>query len=73
MTSTTSFNRSDNQDHSMLAGHHAALRLLGRPKLDPWDVNTERSYYDVQLLMPVEPQTATQSLLGDKSLPHEKS
>jgi hypothetical protein len=27
--------RYNNQDHSILAGHHAALRLLGRPELDP--------------------------------------
>jgi hypothetical protein len=26
--------------------HHAALHLLGRPELDPWEVNTERSRPD---------------------------
>ncbi len=36
----------------MLAGHHAALRLLGRPELDPWEVNTERSDYEEQVLSP---------------------
>jgi hypothetical protein len=34
---------------AMLAGHHAALRLPGRPKLDLWEVNTERSYYSGKL------------------------
>jgi protoporphyrinogen oxidase len=42
--------RYNNQDHSMLAGLHASLRLLGRPDLDPWEVNTERSYHEEQVL-----------------------
>ncbi len=42
--------RYNNQDHSMLAGQQAALRLLGRTDLDPWEVNTERSYYEEQTL-----------------------
>ena len=57
----------------MLAGHHAALRLIGRPKLDPWDVNTERSYYEEQWLILDEQQTATEILVADKELPHEKA
>ena len=64
--------RYNNQDHSMLAGHHAALRLLGRPEIDPWEVNTERSYYEEQVLSPDEKQTATEILVADKTLPHEK-
>jgi protoporphyrinogen oxidase len=64
--------RYNNQDHSMLAGHHAALRLLGRPELDPWEVNTERSYYEEQVLSPDEKHTGTDILIADKALPHEK-
>jgi hypothetical protein len=36
----------------MLAGHHSALTLPGRKDLDPWEVNTERSYYEEQVLTP---------------------
>ena len=57
----------------MLAGHHAALRLIGRPELDPWEVNTERSYYEEQWLILDEQQTATEILVADKELPHEKA
>ena len=64
--------RYNNQDHSMLAGHHAALRLLGRPELDPWEVNTERSYYEEQMLSPDEKHTGTDILVADKAPPHEK-
>ena len=35
----------------MLAGHHAALTLLGRTELDPWQVNAERSYHVEQILI----------------------
>lgn len=42
--------RYNNQDHSMLAGHHAAMTLLGHREMDPWDVNTERSYHEEQVL-----------------------
>ena len=64
--------RYNNQDHSMLAGHHAALRLLGRPELDPWEVNTERSYYEEQVLSPDDKHTGTDILVADKAPPHEK-
>jgi protoporphyrinogen oxidase len=42
--------RYNNQDHSMLAGHHAAMILLGHRHFDPWEVNTERSYHEEQVL-----------------------
>ena len=42
--------RYNNQDHSMLAGYHTALRQLGRETEDPWQVNTERSYHEEQRL-----------------------
>ena len=64
--------RYNNQDHSMLAGHHAALRILGRPELDPWEVNTERSYYEEQVLSPDAKHTGTEILVADKAAPHEK-
>jgi protoporphyrinogen oxidase len=63
--------RYNNQDHSMLAGHHAALRLMGRTDLDPWEVNTERSYYEEQVLSPDERHTGTDILVADKAPPHE--
>jgi glycosyltransferase involved in cell wall biosynthesis len=63
--------RYNNQDHSMLAGHHAALTLLGRKDLDPWEVNTERSYYEEQVLSPDSKHEGTDILVADKTLPHE--
>lgn len=41
--------RYNNQDHSMLAGHNAAMALLGHANFDPWEVNTERSYHEEQV------------------------
>ena len=45
--------RYNNQDHSMLAGQHAALRLLGLPG---WTHGRwyGRSYYEEQILSPDE-------------------
>ena len=63
--------RYNNQDHSMLAGHHAALTLLGRKDLDPWEVNTERSYYEEQVLTPDSKHEGTDILIADKAPPHE--
>jgi protoporphyrinogen oxidase len=63
--------RYNNQDHSMLAGHHAALRILGRPELDPWEVNTERSYYEEQVLSENKQHTGMEILVSDKAPPHE--
>ncbi len=65
--------RYNNQDHSMLAGHHAALRLLGRRDLDPWDVNTERSYYEEVILAHDKQHAATDILVADLAPPHETS
>ena len=58
-------------DHSMLAGRHAALNLLGRKDLDPWEVNTERSYYEEQVLTPDKKHEGTDILVADKTLLHE--
>jgi hypothetical protein len=63
--------RYNNQDHSMLAGHHAALTLLGRKDLDPWEVNTERSYYEEQVLTPDKKHEGTDILISEKAPPHE--
>ncbi len=41
--------RYNNQDHSMLCGLYAARNLLGESH-DLWEVNTERSYYEEQVL-----------------------
>ena len=57
--------RYNNQDHSMLAGQHAALRLLGRLDLDPWEVNTERSYHEEQVIAPGEKSTSGAGVFGD--------
>jgi protoporphyrinogen oxidase len=64
--------RYNNQDHSMLAGHHAALRLLGRPELDPWEVNTERSYYEEQVLSSDPKHEGTDILISEKAPPSPK-
>ena len=55
----------------MLAGQHAALTLLGRKDLDPWEVNTERSYYEEQVLTPDKKQEGKDILIADKAPPHE--
>jgi protoporphyrinogen oxidase len=39
--------RYNNQDHSMLTGLAAVHRIMG-DSADPWEVNTERSYYEEQ-------------------------
>ena len=65
--------RYNNQDHSMLAGHHAALRLLGRPELDPWEVNTERSYYEEQVLSPDKKHEGIDILVPEKAPPSPKN
>ena len=41
--------RYNNQDHSMLSGLAAVHRLMGQ-SADPWEINTERSYYEDQRL-----------------------
>jgi len=43
--------RYNNQDHSMLTGLAAVHRFLGE-NTDPWEVNTERSYYEEQRVTP---------------------
>ena len=63
--------RYNNQDHSMLAGQHAALKLLGRDDLDPWEVNTERSYYEEQLVSQDPAHTPRDILASDITPPHE--
>jgi protoporphyrinogen oxidase len=63
--------RYNNQDHSMLAGRAAALRALGLAAPDPWDVNTERSYYEEQILSPDEKHTGQHILEAEKAPPHE--
>ena len=50
---------------------HAALTLPGRMDLDPWEVNTERSYYEEQVLTPDKKHEGTDILVADKTLPHE--
>jgi glycosyltransferase involved in cell wall biosynthesis len=64
--------RYNNQDHSMLAGRHAAMQMIGRPELDPWEVNTERSYYEEQVLTPDKRHSAVEILVADKAPPHPR-
>ena len=54
----------------MLAGHHAALRLLGRPDLDLWEVNTERSDSEEQVQSPDRKHDGTEILVSEKAPPH---
>jgi hypothetical protein len=58
-------------DKTRHAGHHTALRLLGRPELDAWEVNTERSYYEEKVLSPDKKHEGTEILVSDKAPPHE--
>jgi len=39
---------------------NAALRLLGRPELETWEVNTERSDYEEQVLSPDKKHEGTE-------------
>ncbi|CAN5737041.1 NAD(P)/FAD-dependent oxidoreductase [soil metagenome] len=41
--------RYDNQDHAMLSAMHSVDRYFGR-NVDPWQVNTDRSYHESGLL-----------------------
>jgi protoporphyrinogen oxidase len=63
--------RYNNQDHSMLAGLHAARRLLGRTDCDPWDVNTERAYCEEDVLSSAGEHLGTDILAADRVSPHE--
>jgi protoporphyrinogen oxidase len=58
--------RYNNQDHSMLAGLHSARSLLGQPGMDPWEVNTERSYHEQQVLTPEQRRRARDILSAEK-------
>jgi len=55
----------------MLAGHHAALRLLGRPELDRWEVNTGRSDSEELVLALGKKHKGTDILLAENAPPHE--
>jgi protoporphyrinogen oxidase len=59
--------RYNNQDHSMLAGYYAAMRQLGRPGEDPWEVNTERSYHEEQVLAERKDTEVTEILASEQS------
>lgn len=63
--------RYNNQDHSMIAGHHAALRVLGRPCGSPWEVNTERAYYEEVILADDKNHSGTDILVAEIAPPHE--
>lgn len=56
----------------MLARHHAALTLLGRKDLDPWEVNTERSYYEEQVLSPTKKHEGADIPVPEKAPPSPK-
>lgn len=55
----------------MLAFFERRPDLLGRKDLDPWEVNTERSYYEEQVLSPTKKHEGADILVSDKTLPHE--
>ncbi len=50
---------------------NAALHLLGRPELDPSEVNTERLDDEEQVLSPEKKHTGTDILISEKAPPHE--
>lgn len=43
----------------------------GQKDLDPWEVNTERSYYEEQMLTPDEKHEGTDILVADQAPPHK--
>ena len=42
-----------------------------RPELDPWEVNTGRSYCEEQVLSPDKKHEGTDILVSEKAPPHE--
>ena len=50
---------------------NAALRLLGRPELEPWEVNTGRSDFEEQVPAPDKKHERLDILLAEKAPPHE--
>jgi hypothetical protein len=43
-----------------------------RPEFAPWETNTERSYYEEQVLsLPRQKPTGTEILVSEKAPPHE--
>jgi hypothetical protein len=42
-----------------------------RLELDPWEVNTERSYYEEQVITRDKKHESTDILVSDKTPPHE--
>ena len=47
------------------------LGLAEKSELDPWEVNTERSYYEEQVLSPDKKHEGTEILTAEKAPPHE--
>ena len=52
------------------------IEMLGtsariRKDFDSWEVNTERSYYEEQVLTPDQKHEGTDILIADKAPPHE--
>jgi len=52
----------------MLAGLYAVRRALGE-HVDPWEVNTERSYYEEQILSKDAKHAGTDILVREKASP----
>jgi hypothetical protein len=48
----------------------AVFAFQARPELDPWEVNTERGYYEEQVLSPDKKHEGTDILLAEKAPPH---
>jgi hypothetical protein len=49
----------------------AASGFQARPELEPWEVNTERSYYEEQVLTPDSKHEGADFLIASKAPPNE--
>ena len=50
----------------------AAWGFQARPELDPWEVNTERSDYEEQVLSPDKKHEGTDILVSEKAPPRPR-
>jgi hypothetical protein len=57
--------------HHSCSDDYAGLHLLRHKNLYPWEVNTERSYYEEQVLTPDKKHEGTDILIADKAPPNE--
>ncbi len=53
------------------SGNYAGLHLLRHKNLYPWEVSTERSYYEEHVLRQDSKHAGTEILIADEAPPYE--